>query len=324
MYTDQAGQRLTDPETLERVRGLVIPPAWEDVWICEDPLGHLQATGIDAAGRKQYLYHSRWREHRDRLKFQRMMELGAVLPKARRRIRRDLEAEGLTRERVLAGAARLLDVGMFRIGSEEYADEEGGIGLATLQKDNVSLQEDEALFDYLAKRGVHRVQVIEDPPAVQVVSELKRRRSGGTQLLAYRDGGRWHPIRSDDINEYLKQHLGEEFSAKDFRTWNATVMAAVGLAADGQTAESKAARKRVINRAVKAVAELLGNTPAVARRAYIDPRVFDRYRSGWTIQGALEAIPELDPTDDRVRARIEAAVIDLLADRRESPALEHV
>jgi DNA topoisomerase I len=293
------------------------------VWICQDPLGHLQATGIDAAGRKQYLYHPRWREHRDRLKFQRMTELGEILPSARRRIRRHLNTEGLTRERVLAGAARLLDVGMFRIGGEEYADEDGGIGLATLQKQNVSIQDGQALFDYLAKRGVHRVQVIEDPPAVEVVTELKRRRSGGTQLLAYPEGRRWHEIRSGDINEYLKQQLGEDFSAKDFRTWNATVMAAVGLAADALTPTSTSSRKRAINQAVRAVAELLGNTPAVARRAYIDPRVFDRYQSGWTIAGELERLPSLDPTDDRVRARIEAAVLDLLADRRGSPALEH-
>ena len=324
VYLDAQGERIAEPQTLERVRDLVIPPAWAEVWICPDPNGHLQATGIDAAGRKQYLYHPRWREHRDRLKFQHMMELGAILPRARRRIAKDLEADGLTRTRVLAGAARLLDVGMFRIGSEEYADEEGGIGLATLQKENVSVTDGQALFDYLAKRGVHRVQVIEDPPAVRIVSELKRRRSGGPQLLAYREGRRWHGVRSDDINEYLKEQLGEEFSAKDFRTWNATVMAAVGLGADGQTAASKTARKRVMDRAVRAVAELLGNTPAVARRAYIDPRVFDRYESGWTIAGALERIRVLDPSDDRVRARIEAAVLDLLADRRDSPALEHI
>jgi DNA topoisomerase I len=321
-YVDEDGARLTDREALERVRTLAIPPAWQEVWICRDPLGHLQATGIDAAGRKQYLYHPRWREHRDRQKFQRMTELGEVLPKARRRIAKHLQADGLTRERVLAGAARLLDVGMFRIGSEEYADEEGGIGLATLQKDNVSISDGQALFDYLAKRGIHRLQVIEDPPAVQIVSELKRRRSGGTQLLAYREGGRWHGLRSEDINEYLKEQLGEEFSAKDFRTWNATVMAAVALAAEGRGEASKTGRKRVMNMAVKAVAELLGNTPAVARRAYIDPRVFDRYLSGWTVAGALERIPRLDPSDDRVRARIESAVLDLLADRRESPALE--
>jgi DNA topoisomerase-1 len=313
---------VSDPETLERARDLAIPPAWREVWICLDPLGHLQATGIDAAGRKQYLYHPRWREHRDRLKFQRMVELGGVLPKARRRIRRDLESEGLTPRRVLAGAARLLDVGMFRIGSEEYADEDGGIGLATLQKENVSIQGDQALFDFLAKSGVRRVQVIEDPLAVGLVSELRRRRSGGSQLLAYREGRRWHPVRSEEINEYLKEQLGEEFSAKDFRTWNATVIAAVGLAAEHPTPASQAARRRTINRAVKAVAELLGNTPAVARRAYIDPRIFDRYESGWTIHGALERIRVIDASDDRVRARIESAVIDLLTDRRESPALQ--
>jgi DNA topoisomerase-1 len=311
-----------DAETLERVRSLAIPPAWREVWICRDALGHLQATGIDAAGRKQYLYHPRWREHRDRQKFQRTIELGGILPKARRKIRKDLESEGLSRERVLAGAARLLDVGMFRIGSEEYADDEGGIGLATLQKDNVSLQDGKALFDYLAKRGVHRVQVIDDPAAVGIVTELRRRRSGGSQLLAYRNDGGWHPVRSDDINEYLKQQLGEDFSAKDFRTWNATVMAAVALATDGRGEKSSTGRKRAVNRSVRAVAELLGNTPPVARRAYIDPRVFDRYDSGWTIAGALERLPSLDPSDDGVRARIETAVLDLLADNRDSPALE--
>ncbi len=322
-FLTDAGKQVTDRATLERARALAIPPAWQDVWICPDPLGHLQATGIDAAGRKQYLYHTRWREHRDRQKFQRMMELGATLPTARRRIRRHLTSDGLTRDRVLAGAARLLDVGMFRIGSEEYADEEGGIGLATLQKENVSVQDGQALFDYLAKRGLHRIQVIEDPLAVEIVTELKRRRSGGAQLLAYREGSRWHDVRSGDINEYLKQQLGEEFSAKDFRTWNATVMAAVGLAAAAQDRSSRSTRQRAIRQAVGAVSELLGNTPAMARRAYIDPRVFDRYHSGWTIAGELERLPSLDPADDRVRARIEAAVLDLLADRRESPALEH-
>jgi DNA topoisomerase IB len=308
--------------TLERVRALAIPPAWREVWICPDPLGHLQATGIDAAGRKQYLYHPRWREHRDRKKFEKMTELGAVLPRARRRIRRDLEGDELSRDRVLAGAARLLDVGMFRIGSEEYADDEGGVGLATLQKENVSIHDGKALFDYLAKRGIRRVQVIDDPAAVQIVRELKRRRSGGPNLLAYRNGRRWRELRSEDINEYIKLTLGTDFSAKDFRTWNATVMAAVALAADGRSASSKTARARIVNTAVRAVAELLGNTPAVARRAYIDPRVIDRYISGWTIAGALKEIPELDPSDDRVRAKIERAVLDLLADERQSPALE--
>jgi DNA topoisomerase IB len=157
---------------------------------------------------------------------------------------------------------------------------------------------------------------------VAIVRRLKRRRGGRAELFAYRENGDWRPIRSDDLNEFIKGELGEEFSAKDFRTWNATVMAAVALGAERQTGPSKAARKRVVDQAVRAVAELLGNTPAMARRAYIDPRVFDRYRSGWTIAGALERIPVLDPSDDRIRARIEAAVIDLLTDRHDSPALE--
>lgn len=322
-FVTEEGGRITDQDTLARLRDLAIPPAWQDVWICQDPLGHLQATGIDAAGRKQYLYHPRWREHRDRQKFQRMTELGVVLPSARRRIRKHLKSKGLTRDRVLAGAARLLDVGMFRVGNEEYADGEGGVGLATLQKQNVSIQDGRALFDYLAKRGLHLVQVIEDPLAVEIVTELRRRRSGGAQLLAYREGRRWRDVRSDDINDYLKEQLAEDFSAKDFRTWNATVMAAIGLAAHERDVTSNTSRKRIINQAVRAVAELLGNTPAVARRAYIDPRVIDRYQSGWTIAGELERLPSLDRPDDRGRARIEAAVLDLLADRRGSHALEH-
>jgi DNA topoisomerase IB len=304
------------------VRELTIPPAWRDVWICPDPLGHLQATGIDAAGRKQYLYHPRWREHRDRAKFEKVVRFGDQLPKLRKRIVKDLEGSELTRERVLACAIRLLDVGLFRIGSEEYADEEGGLGLATIRKENVTLRNDSVAFDYLGKGGTRRRQVLTDPASLDVVRELKRRRGGGTQLLAFREGRRWHGVRSAEINEYLKQKLGEDFSAKDFRTWNATVMAAVALATDGREATTKTARKRAIDRAVKGVAELLGNTPAVARRAYIDPRVIDRYQSGWTIAPALERIPNLDPADNRVRARIEAAVVDLLTDNRESPALE--
>jgi DNA topoisomerase I len=321
-YLDENGDRIEDTAVLERVRSLVIPPAWQDVWICRDELGHLQATGIDAAGRKQYLYHPLWREHRDRQKFRRMENFGRLLPRLRKRIATDLRGDGLERPRVLACAVRLLDVGMFRIGSEQYADDDGGIGLATIRKEHVTLHPDEAVFSYPAKAGVRRAQGIYDPASLGVVRELKRRRSGGPQLLEYRNGRQWHPLRSEDINEYLKRELGEEFSAKDFRTWNGTVMAAVSLASGGRQADSKTARKRAMDGSVRAVAELLGNTPAVARRSYIDPRVFDRYQSGWTIAGELERIDRLDPADDRVRARIEHAVLDLLAENTDSPALE--
>jgi DNA topoisomerase IB len=321
-YTDDGGERIRDREALERLRALAIPPAWRDVWICEDPFGHLQATGIDAAGRKQYVYHPLWREHRDRQKFRRMERFGELLPRLRRKIAADLRREDLGRVQVLACAVRLLDVGMFRIGSEQYADDDGGIGLATLHKEHVSVHDREAVFRYPAKGGVERAQSIYDPASLKVIRALRRRRAGGPQLLAYRQRRRWHPLRSEEITEYLKQELGEEFSAKDFRTWNATVMAAVALAADGREASSKAARKRAIDGAVRAVAELLGNTPAVARRSYVDPRVFDRYQSGWTIAGALARIERLDPADDRVRAKIEEAVLDLLAEETASPALK--
>ncbi len=322
VYLNERGDRIQKLEVIERVRSLAIPPAWGDVWICPDEFGHLQATGIDAAGRKQYLYHPRWREHRDRQKFRRMEQFGAALPKLRRRIRSDLQRNGLERAQVLACAVRLLDVGMFRIGSEQYADDDGGIGLATIRKEHVSVRHDEDIFRYPAKGGLERAQAIYDPASVEVIRALKRRRAGGPQLLAYREGRRWRPLRSEEINEYLKDHLGEEFSAKDFRTWNATVMAAVSLATTGREAASKTARKRAIDGSVRAVAELLGNTPAVARRSYIDPRVFDRYQSGWTIAGELERLDRLDPADDRVRARVERAVLDLLAENTDSPSLE--
>lgn len=322
VYLDEHGERIGNPDTLERLRALAIPPAWQDVWICSDPLGHLQATGIDAASRKQYLYHPRWRERRDREKFEKMVEFGRLLPKLRRRIARDLVGSDPTRERVLACAVRLLDVGMFRIGSEQYADDESGVGLATITKQHVSVQRDSIAFDYPAKGGIRRIQTIVDPQSRELVCALKRRRGGDSELLSYRQGRRWQNVRSSEINDYLKHELGEDFSAKDFRTWNATVLAAVSLATDGRDATTKTARKRATDRAARGVAELLGNTPAVARRAYIDPRVFDRYLSGWTISPAIERIDELDPADNRVRARIEAAVLDLLTDDRDSGALE--
>src|SRR5437763_5641229 len=321
-YVDEDGSAVTDREVLGRVRGLAIPPAWIDVWICPDPQGHLQATGIDAAGRKQYLYHPTWREHRDREKFERMNRFGERLPKLRRATAADLKGDELSHARVLACTVRLLDVGMFRIGSEQYADDDAGIGLATIRKEHVSVRDGEAIFDYPAKGGIRRAHAIHDPPCVAVVSALKRRRGGPPELLAFRDGRRWHPLRSDEINEYLKDRVGQEFSAKDFRTWNATVMAAVSLATDGREADSKTSRKRATDRAVRAVAELLGNTAPVARRSYIDPRVFDRYLSGWTIAGVLERLEQLDPADDRVRAKIERAVLDLLKENTDSPALE--
>jgi len=321
-YQDNEGRPVKDPEEVLRIKALAIPPAWQEVWICAEPLGHLQATGIDAARRKQYLYHPRWREMQDRKKFDHMVLFARALPKLRRRMLSDLDGDGLGAERVLACAARLLDIGLFRIGSEQYADIEGGIGLATVEKAHVTVRDGEIVFDYLAKAGVRRVQAIQDPPAIAVVSALRRRRSGQTQLLAYKEGSRWHRVRSEQVSDYLKAVIGDEFSAKDFRTWNATVLAAVAVAADGRQARTQRARRRVIDGAVRGVSEVLGNTPAVARKSYIDPRVFDRYLSGWTIGGELDRIGALDGPDDRRRARLEKAVLDLLDDARGSPAVE--
>jgi DNA topoisomerase-1 len=324
-YTDELGYRIDDPIQLERIRELAIPPAWADVWVCPDPFGHLQATGVDAAGRRQYLYHQRWREHRDREKFERVVGFAESLPRLRRRLARTLRnGKEPSRERVLAMAVRLLDIGMFRVGSEQYAEEDSGIGLATIRKQHVRIEDDVVAFDYPGKGGGRRRQVVEDPMTIELTRTLKRRRGGPPELLAYREGRRWRDLRSDDINDYLKEHLGEDVSAKDFRTWNATVMAAVTLAADGRDAKSRTARKRAINEAVRSVAELLGNTPAVARRSYIDPRVFDRYLSGWTIAGALQRTPALDVADDKVRTRVERAVLELLDENTESSVLQPV
>ncbi len=305
-YLDENGERIEDPEVLERIRELVIPPAWKDVWICPYPIGHIQAVGTDAAGRRQYVYHSQWRLRRDQEKFDEMIDFARKLPHLRRVTAKHLRQSDLTRERVLACATRLLDRGFFRIGTEEYAEQNETYGLATMLKSHVELGDNHMLtFDYVSKGGKQRVQSLVDPDVYTVVEVLKRRRPG-KELLAYREGGRWVDVKSLDINEYVKSVVGEEFSAKDFRTWNATVLAAVGLAVSGGVAATPTGRKRAIARAVKEVAHYLGNTPAVCRASYIDPRVFDRYRDGVTIGGALEQIgddvalrPALDAGSDR-------------------------
>jgi DNA topoisomerase-1 len=329
-YRDPAGERVDDPEVLERIADLAIPPAWREVWICMDPQGHLQATGFDAAARKQYLYHQRWRAHRDRAKFDSMLAFGESLPRLRRRIVRDLALErrghparlrpkDLTRERVLACTVRLLDLGFFRIGSEDYAERNESYGLTTMLREHVTVGDGELVFDFPAKSGKRRVQEIADGDALEVVRTLKRRR-GGAQLLAYRDSGGWVELHAEDVNDYIKRRSGGEFTAKDFRTWNATVLAAVALAVteDAESRErSRAQRERTVVEAVKTVAAYLGNTPAVCRASYIDPRVIDRYHAGSTIAKALQSLsadsgPDL--SDARVRRRVESAVLDLLAD----------
>jgi DNA topoisomerase-1 len=312
-YLDEDGTAIEDAEVRERIRELAIPPAWTEVWICPDPRGHIQATGYDDAGRKQYLYHTAWREHRDRQKFEQMAAFGVALPALRRRVERDLSRRGLVRDRVLACALRLLDLGFFRIGSERYEAENETYGLATLKKRQVRLKGGAAVFDYRAKGSQRQVQVLADPVALPTVRALKSRRSGGNELFAYRNGRSWHDVRSDEINEHLKDLAGSEFTAKDFRTWNATVLAAVGLGKHDPTRMSKTARRRAANETVKAVAKYLSNTPAVCRSAYIDPRVMDRFDSGDTIRDALDReMNGAEPGEFPDRERIEAAVLRLV------------
>jgi DNA topoisomerase-1 len=319
------GERVSDTATISRIRDLVIPPAWTEVWICPIENGHIQAVGTDAAGRKQYLYHEKWRRRRDQEKFVRMLEFARRLPTLRSVAAEHLVLDGTPRERVLACAARLLDLGFFRIGTESYAEQNQTYGLATMQKKHVKLNGDLVTFDYKSKSGLRRVQSIVDPAVFKVVSLLKRRRGGSPELLAYKNGRAWIDVKSTDINDYLKEVMVGDFSSKDFRTWNATVLAAVAMAISGEAASSPTARKRAITRAVKEVAHYLGNTPAVCRSSYIDPRVFDRYRSGWTISGAMGAIGEnVSFGEPSVQGAIEEAVIDLLEDRRESDAVEKI
>jgi DNA topoisomerase IB len=324
-FLDRDGNRVDDPEVLARIAELAIPPAWKDVWICTHPMGHIQATGVDARGRKQYLYHRRWRERRDQEKFDSMTDFGRALPAMRRRVAKDLAQPALPKRRVLACSVRMLDRGFFRVGGEDYKAENDTYGLATMHKSHVRLGDGMTLtFDYPAKSGRRRVQSIVDPAVYDIVAQLKRRRGGSPELLAYRDGRAWHDIKSADINAYLKDVTGGAFSAKDFRTWNATVLAAVALAVSGNAAEgSQTARKRAKARAVKEVSHYLGNTPAVCRASYIDPRVFDRFDAGLTIGGVLPEVAETSDMDS-LHGPIEEAVLDLIAADEDSPAIEKV
>jgi DNA topoisomerase I len=325
-YVFTNGEPVTDAEMLARIKGLAIPPAWQDVWICPYPNGHLQAVGLDSAGRRQYLYHEKWRLRRDQEKFERMLEFAGILPKLRLRCSSDLRLEGFPREKVLACATRLLDRGFFRIGTEGYAEQNNTYGLATMQKRHVKLRDEgRIIFDFVAKGNQRRIQGVTDPEVHEIVAALKRRRNGPPDLLVYKEGRVWVDVKSGDINEYIRAASGGDFTAKDFRTWNATVLAAVALAVSGAAATSKTASKRAIKNAIEEVAYYLGNTPAIARSSYIDPRVFDRYLSGWTISGALEELgTDMDLGAPSFHGAIEEAVLDLLEDRRASPAIQRL
>ena len=273
------------------------------MWICPDSKGHIQATGTDAAGRRQYRYHDQWRVQRDAAKFDHVLQVAARLPALRRTVAAHLDRRGLNRDRVLAAAVRLLDVGCFRIGGEEYAaGEDATFGLATLRGEHVTLIRGGVRFCYPAKGGVQRDLDVSDPDLRRVVRALLDRRDDPAELLAYRSDGGWRDVRSTDINTYLRDVSGIDISAKDFRTWNGTVLAAVTLAATGP-ARSAAARNRAVAAAMREVSGYLGNTPTVARKSYVDPRVLDLYRDGVTIPAGLAD-----------RDKVERAVLDLLTE----------
>jgi DNA topoisomerase IB len=316
-YRDANDKAVTDPEILTRIRDLAIPPAWQDVWICPHPNGHIQATGTDDAGRRQYRYHDQWRIQRDREKFDRVLEFAARLPKAREETAHHLVVDGMPRERALATAFHLLDLGFFRVGGEEYAEEHGTYGLATIRRDHVTVSKDSITFDYVAKHAKETVLTVALAEVCDAVRVLKRRRGGGPELLAYRDGSRWVDVKSTDINDYLHETLGPDIdaSAKDFRTWHGTVLMAVGLGVSTGAPTSPTGRRRAVNRAIAEVAHYLGNTPAVARSAYIDPRVIDKYNDGVTIRRALDQLgADVDVGQPATRGAVESAVLRMLRD----------
>ncbi|HET9650160.1 MAG TPA: DNA topoisomerase IB [Microlunatus sp.] len=310
IYLDADGRRL-GPGDVERCKLLVIPPAWEEVWICPVANGHLQAVGTDDAGRRQYLYHEQWRVKRDKSKHDRVLQVAARLPKARRTVARHLRLDGMPYERALGAAFRLLDLGFFRIGGEAYAEANNSFGLATIQREHVTVSGGEVVFDYIAKSGQERYVALADELVRAAVRDLLRRRGGGPDLLAYRDGRRWKDVTSADINAYVKDVVGGEVSAKDFRTWHGTVIAAVALARTSETARTVTARKRALSQAMKEVSGYLGNTPSVARKSYVDPRLIDLFADGVTISPRLVG-PNTDLSDGTTHGKVERAVLNLL------------
>jgi DNA topoisomerase-1 len=280
-YRDLDGTTLPPGPVRDRLENIGIPPAWTDVWIAPFDNGHIQATGLDAVGRRQYIYHPAWRERKDRVKFDRALQLAESLPTARRLVTLDLRSDGPGRERVLAAAFRMLDSGSLRVGSERYTNENGSRGLATLLCAHVHVRKECLELSFPAKSGKDWESEIHDADLAALVRTLKRR-GGKARLLAFKDGRTWRPVTSADINGYVKERTGSDFTAKDFRTLRGTVAAAVSLARSGPQ-PTVAARKRAVSVAMLEAAAVLGNTPSIARKSYVDPRLLDHFAAGETI-----------------------------------------
>jgi DNA topoisomerase IB len=309
-YYDANGDLLADEKTLQRIKELVIPPAWKKVWISPHANDHVQAVGTDVAGRRQYLYHHAWQEERAEEKFDRVLDLSLKLPEWRSRIAEDLAGRGLKRDRVLALALHLLDRGYFRAGGEQYAEEHESYGLATLQCDHVTLRSGSVAFDYPAKSGVQRTLEVEDAEVVRAMRSLLRRADRTERLLVCRTASGWVDIRADDLNARFKELVGEEFSVKDLRTWHGTVLGAAAFA-DADPPVSEKVVKRVVSAVMKEVSQELGNTPAVARGSYVDPRVVSAYQQEFTIAAAVRRAERARKPDD-AQAILEKATRTLI------------
>jgi DNA topoisomerase I len=309
-YRDPSGTDVTDAGTLQRIGALAIPPAWTSVWISPDPLGHIQATGVDSRGRTQYRYHPLWREQRDAQKFAHMLRFASALPALRTTTLLDLKRRHLDRDRVVAGAVRLIDLGLFRIGGEKYAELDHHYGATTLEKRHVRVTRDGLMFDYIGKEGKHRALAITDEAVTPTVRALARNGNGLDALFCWDDGGAWHRLRSHDVSSYIAARAGGHFTAKEFRTWNATVLMALVLANAGPSPTART-RSKVIAAGVREVADWLGDTPSVTRTSYVDPRLISRYET----DGELPAVPAL-PAVLPAPAEAELAVAALLTASR--------
>jgi DNA topoisomerase I len=312
VYLDPSGATVRDPETLARIRSLAIPPAWTSVWICPDPRGHIQATGRDARGRKQYRYHPRWREARDATKYDRMIAFGLALPVIRDRTERDLALPGLPREKVLAAVVRLLGATLIRVGNDEYARQNRSFGLTTMRDRHVEVEGPSIEFRFRGKGGrEHRIG-LRDRRLARIVKRCQD--LPGQELFQYLDDeGRVQDVDSDDVNRYLREATGQDFTAKDFRTWAGTVAAAWALE-EFEAFDSEAQAKRNVVRAIEAVAGQLGNTPAVCRRSYVHPAVLDAYLEGSMLAALRRRAEEMSERLSGLEPE-EAAVLALLQHR---------
>ncbi|WP_432378354.1 DNA topoisomerase IB [Duganella sp. P38] len=312
-YLDSDGKAVTDEDTLARIKSLVIPPAWTDVWICKHALGHLQATGRDARGRKQYRYHPRWRSHRDEAKYERMLSFGKALPAIRKAVDEALRKPGLPREKVLATIVYLLEATLMRIGNEEYARENKSFGLTTLRDRHVRLNGGKVEFRFRGKSGVHHAVEVHDRRLANIIRKV--RDLPGQELFQYEDDdGNPHAIGSADVNDYLQSITGADYTAKDFRTWAGTVLAAVALL-EYEKYDSEAQAKKNVVQAIESVAKNLGNTPTICRKCYVHPAVIESYLDG-TMLTALRRRAQQELKEDLHALRPEeAAVLALLQQR---------